>query len=421
LKPDFGVIGEGEETIIELLTKLKTGGKTTQVNGIICKNENNETIITKSRKLIEDLDLLPFPDFNGIGFNESLENASAYGLFDYPRIYPILCSRGCPFQCTFCYHCLGIKYRIRSIEGILKELKVAIKKYKINSIMIYDDLFSFDKQRLYDFCKRIKKLIKEVSWEIRWDCQISVQNVDKEMLRILKDSGCYEVSYGFESYSSIVLKSMKKPITPQQIDNAIKLTLESGLSIRGGFIFGDTAETKETAYETLNYWKKNCRGLIGLNFIQPYPGSEIYNNCVKKGIIKDKLDFIKNHISHINWLNLTNNMSDGEILKLKEDILDARRRHCKYTIPLSIHEDRKNKNRYNILIKCPQCNKKILYRNCFINNRIHYFIGMCCKNCFNRISISSKLYKFGMLHYQGLDFLRRNYLLIRDNFLKKRL
>ncbi len=423
LKPDFAVLGEGEITIVELLDSLEKNKDLKKVNGIIYRNKNNETIFTKPRELIEDLDSIPAPDFESLGFEKKLENMGANEIFDNPKIYPVLCSRGCPFQCTFCHHCLGIKYRTRSIDNVMEELREAVKKYKINLIMLYDDLFSINKDRLYNFCKEIKKLLKEISWDCKWFCQLSVHNVDREMLRILKDSGCYAISYGFESYSPEVLKSMKKPITPKQIDNAIKLTKEYGLGINGGFIFGDVAETKETAKETLDYWKKNCKGLIGLTFIQPYPGSEIYNHCVKKGIIKDRLDFIKNNLNHRTWLNMTDKMTDDEILQLKKEILEARRKYCKYVIPLKIKRDKKNKSkdRYNLLIKCPFCNEIRDYKNFSINNRFHYFLGVYCKNCNTRLSVVSPLYKFGMIHYQRLDFFRRNYLFIRDNILKKRL
>ena len=217
LKPDFGVIGEGEITIIELLKAIENKTREFEkINGIIFK-KNNETVITQPRKMIDNIDSIPFPDFEGFEFEKQLDNMSSnsspYGLLDYPRVYPIMCSRGCPFQCTFCYHSIGLRYRIRTIPNIIKELETAIPKYKINIISIYDDLFSIDKKRLYDFCKKIKNLFKKIPWECKWLCQISVQNVDEEMLKILKDSGCYAVSYGFESYSPIVLKSIKKPIT----------------------------------------------------------------------------------------------------------------------------------------------------------------------------------------------------------------
>jgi anaerobic magnesium-protoporphyrin IX monomethyl ester cyclase len=419
LKPDYAVLGEGEVTIIELLNAIEKKKDLNKVDGIMFKNKN-ELIITKPRKVIENLDELPYPDLEGLGFSEKLENtswASFLEILDYPRDYSILCSRGCPFQCTFCYHCLGIKYRTRSIENIMKELRQAIKKYNINVISIHDDLFSVNKERLYEFCRKIKALFKELNQECKWSCQLSVHNVDKEMLEILKDSGCFSVSYGFESYSPIVLKSMKKPITPEQIDRAIKLTMDAKIGIQGGFIFGDRAETKETAKETLNYWKKNCKGQLGLGFIQPYPGSEIYNHCVKKGIIKDEVDFIKNYISHPNWLNMTDTMSDEDILELRQEIIKTRIKYLKYVTPKKIVK----KKFFNIFVTCPFCNENLIYYNCYLKNRYFFVYATTCKKCNMLFSIASPLYKFTLKNYNQLEFLRKKYLFLRDNFLKKRL
>ena len=422
LKPDFGVIGEGDITIIELIKCLENKEDLKKVNGIVYW-ENGGPIFTKPRELINDLDSLPTPDFQGIGFKEQLDNmgsnSSPYGLFDEPRVYPILCSRGCPFQCTFCYHSIGMRYRIRSIRNIMKELEGAVKRYKINTICIYDDLFSLNKERLYKFCREIKKLINKLQWECKWTCQLSVRDVDKEMLEKLKDAGCYAVSYGFESYSQKVLNSMKKPITPKQIDNAIKLMKETGLSIQGNFIFGDIAETKESAKETLDYWKKNCSGEIYLGFIQPYPGSKIYERCIQRGIIKDRLDFIKNKMNITNWFNMTDSMTDEEVLQLKKDILEARRKYAKYVVPLKIRK--KKGNRYSVLVECPFCKKKINYRNFSIQDRILYTFWISCRSCKMRFSVVSRIYKFGVNHYEKIDFLRRNYLLIRNAILKRKM
>ena len=298
LKPDYGVLGEGEITIVELLKCIEENGNLKDVNGIIYLDKD-ELIITEKRKLISNLDTLPFPDLETFEFKEKVENShtndSFYSnVFDFPRPYPILCSRGCPFQCTFCYHSLGRGYRIRSVKNIIKELREAMEKYQVNLFNFHDDLFAVDKKRLFDLCNEIKKLINQFPWECKWMCQMTTQNVDEEMLKMLKDAGCILVSYGFESYSPEVLKSMRKPITPQQINTAINLTRKIGLTLWGNFIFGDIAESKKTADQTLNYWKENCCGQVGLDFIQPYPGSEIYKYCIRKGIIRDKVDFIKN-------------------------------------------------------------------------------------------------------------------------------
>ena len=424
LNPDFAVLGEGEITILELLKELqKPKPELKNIDGIIFR-QNNQLIKTKCREQIMNLDLIPTPDFDGLSFAEKLDNEAnnfnIYNLFDFPRTYPILTSRGCAYNCTFCYHTLGRKYRTRSIDNVMDELEFAVKKYRINILEIIDDLFSVNKERLYEFCKRLKKFVNSLSWECKWECQLAVNTIDKEMLRTLKNSGCHAISYGFESYSQEVLKSMKKPITPEQIDNAIKLTIESGLSIQGNFIFGDINETKKTAEETLDYWKKNCNGQVKLGFIQPYPGSEIYNHSVKKGIIKDRLDFIKNKVSHTNWFNMTNSMTDKEIEQLKKDILEARRKY----IPYAIHKKIRKTNKpdyYNITAKCPYCRHIVEYKNCFIENPIHYNMHVSCRNCRLRFFIVSRLYKIGNDYYNQLDFLRRNYLLVRDNFLKKKI
>ncbi|MEM0465172.1 MAG: radical SAM protein [Candidatus Pacearchaeota archaeon] len=421
LKPDYIVIGEGEETIIELLKTIEKNEDPLKVNGIGFLKDN-EPILTKPRELITNIDEIPFPDFEELEYTkflENLSNSANYHELDYPRNYCILLSRGCPFQCTFCYHSIGSKYRTRSLDNIFKEIEEAIKKFDINSLIIYDDMFSVNKKRLFEFCKRIKELSLKYKRKIVWSCQLSVIDVDREMLLTLKDSGCNIVSFGFESYSPIVLKSMKKPITPEAIANAVKLTREVKIGIQANFIFGDTAETKETAAETLNFWKNYCEGQVQLGFIQPYPGSEIYKRCLEKGIIKDKLDFIKNNISHTNWFNMTEKMSDKEILDLKKEILDSRWKYQKYIIPKKIKKTSEKK--YDIEVECPYCKETIIYKNTFLNSAFHFVMYVSCRNCHMRFYISSKVYRFEMKYYQKLDFFRRKYLYIRDNLLKKRI
>ena len=422
LNPDYAILGEGDITIVELLDAIENNKNNLKnIDGIMYKQEG-KVITTKPREVIENLDSLPFPRIDEFGFREFLDNQdnkTNFSITDYPRPYIILCSRGCPYQCTFCYHSIGTKYRERSLDNIFTEIEIAIRKYEINSLLLLDDLFSVNKKRVYEFCERIMDLNRRLKKNIGWSCQLSVNNVDRELLKVIKRAGCNIVSFGFESYSPNVLKSMKKPITPQQIDNAIKLTSEAGLGIQGAFIFGDTAETKETAKETLDYWKKNCQGQIRLFFIQPYPGSEIYKRSIEKGIIKDKLDFIQNKMNHTTWFNMTLNMSDKEILELKKDILDARRKYYPYAFPLKV---KKIKNdRYEVEIKCPFCKKIINYKNCSIEKRFYFTHLVACKNCYKRINIVNKPYKFTMDYYNQLDFIRRGYLYLRDNFLKKKI
>jgi anaerobic magnesium-protoporphyrin IX monomethyl ester cyclase len=401
LRPDFGVIGEGERTIIELLRAIEGKKDFSKVKGIIFEKDG-KTIRTENRPPLEDLDSLPYPDFDGIGFEESVNNCDPFinyacNAFDYPRIYPVMGSRSCPFQCTFCYH--DTKYRSRSLKGLMKEIRWAVKKYKINMIMIFDDCFAVDKKKLHAFCKEIKKLQKEISWELKWECQLTVNSVDEEILKVMKDAGCDTISYGFESFSQTVLRSMKKPITPEKIDKALYATMNAKIGVQGLFIFGDIAETKETAQETLNYWKTRAMGQIGLGFIQPYPGSVIYDHCVKKGIIKDRLAFIKNDLANATnlYLNMTDSMSDKDFAELKKEVLESTGKYLKFSRPISIQH--MGNRRYSIKVKCPFCKEFVEYKNGIIRNPRTYSLFLVCRNCKMRFFAVSRLAEIGYRFY----------------------
>jgi len=392
--PDYVVIGEGEETIVELLSYLQNDRNIESVAGIGYRDDNGKIVFNKSRKNIVDLDSIPYPDFEGFEFNKYLDHMkpsdqSFYDLFDNPRVYPLICSRSCPFLCTFCFHPLGNKYRQRSVDSVMRELKMMVEKYKINVIAIYDELFSNDRKWLYDFCGEIKKFIKELSWECKWSCQMRIDVVDDDMLKTMKNSGCYMLSYGFESYSSKVIKSMKKHITPEQIDCAIKLTLKNNLSLQANFIFGDILETSSTAEETLNYWRKNSDAGIMLAFINPYPGTHIYQYCVEKGLIKDKLDFIQNHIFDI--LNLTDNMTDNQFFKLWFDLHKARLKYRTYGVIKSLKKEKEKT--FIISVVCPHCKMVVEYKNYHISSDMFFDLTVHCRNCRRRFFIVSHLYR----------------------------
>ncbi len=423
LKPDFGIIGEGEETIIELLDFIEKNRNLNEVYGIVYSIDG-KTVKTQNRKAIDDLDTVPLPDFESLGFKEQLDNMHTnyiyYStIFDRPRIYPLLASRSCPYQCTFCYH--DSKYRKRSIKNIMKELNEMVKKYKINIINMYDECFAIDKKRLSEFCEKIQKLKKEIEWDLKWTCQLRVDSVDSDVLKKMRDAGCYIISYGFESYSADVLKSMRKYITPQQIDHAFKITLEEKIGVQANFIFGDIAETKETAKITLDYWKNTCQGQVNLDFIQPYPGSGIYQHCIKKRIIKDKLNFIKNEIGKTQWFNMTEKMSDNEIINLKKEILKSISKYSKFVRPTSVKRTGglKRKNIYEVKLTCPFCDNREVYGNFLIKNKLTYGYDVMCRRCYKQFYVVSFVQRIAFKNYSMTESIMSSYLAIRRSIKKK--
>ncbi len=410
LEPDYIVIGEGENTIRELLSCLEKKEEITNVDGIGFRGETGQFQITKKQAPIMDLDALPLPDFDGFEFETYLSRMRPtdfyfYDIFDSPRVYPIIGSRGCPFLCTFCFHPLGPKYRQRSIDSIMAELEFMVIKHKINIIAVYDELFTYDQDRVYEFCARIKELFKKLSWECRWTCQMRVDGLDEACLKTMKDAGCHMVSYGFESYSQTVLKSMRKSIKPEQIGQAIQITQKNGVSLQANFIFGDTAETSETAKETLDFWKDQVDAGVQLGFITAYPGTKIFKRCVEKGVIKNILAYIINPLE----INTTETMTDHEIRCLKFEIYLALLKYRPLSTPHSLRKTSTDthhglvKSIYNVTVKCPYCGQTIEYKNYLILFHLFFFHTRYCRNCSYRFFLVSKPYKL-LNHFLRLFF-----------------
>lgn len=190
IQPDYMVLGEGEITIVELIDALNNGGKNLEsINGIGYSNGSGELIVTQSRVPITDLDTVPWPDLDGFQLEAYLEmqrpNDNLY-LYpdDTPRFYPIISSRGCPFNCTFCYHPLGQKYRSRSIDNFIAEVEYVTEKYQVNNLAIFDELLSSNRERLFEICERLKKIPRR----LHWMCQLRVDQINKEMLRTMKEA-----------------------------------------------------------------------------------------------------------------------------------------------------------------------------------------------------------------------------------------
>ncbi len=351
------MIGEGEETIVALLNCIDQGEDVASVAGI-GYFQGKDFIQTEVRKQCENLDQLPHPDYEGLHYEACLDVAKPsdqffFDLFDYPREYPIVTSRSCPFQCTFCYHPVGEKYRQRSMDSVMEELAHAIPKYRINIISIYDELFSYKEERVYEFCRRFKELATTVPWEVKWNCQMRVSGLKDDMLDEMREAGCYMVSYGFESYSPVVLKSMKKAIEPEQIHHAVHATLDRGISIQANFIFGDPAETIQTARRTLEFWKDHRDAGILMAFIITCPNSERYQQAIARGLITDRLDFIANHLRDI--LNMTA-MSDDEFLKMQYLVKKYKYLYYSHAIPIE-------HTATSLTIQCPHCRDVIEYKN----------------------------------------------------------
>lgn len=423
LEPDVAVVGEGEVTIIELLNQIAENGDLKDIAGLVYK-ENGETRVTAGRDSIKNIESIPNPNYADYGFAEMLDHVYCndyylYSIVDRPRVYPVLGSRGCPYACTFCWH--HLKYAARGVDHLMAEIRHAVNTWKINFIFLYDDLFSYNEARLLEFCDRMKELSEENGEEVSWYCQLMVRTVSRPLLRKMRESGCIGISYGFESFSKTILKSMKKPITPEQIETVFKMTIEEKIAVQANFIFGDIAETEETFRETLEWGKKNALGQISFGEIRPYPGSPVYQYCVEQGLIQDKLEFILNMREAVQTVNMTQ-LSDEKRQEMRDEVLRVDRKEARIVTPLKV----KKENRvdvYTVTAKCPFCDTTIDYGNCHISNHnrltipfllpLRFLFNVICRNCRMKYWIGSVLDKLIHKNYPTIKPVMDAYIRLR--------
>lgn len=309
---DFGIIGEGELTTEELIESLTNGNDICKVSGLIFRDSQGGYVITPKRGEIMDLDTLPFPDYEGFDYGKYLitnPDVSDEGK-KYSQV-SIIGGRSCKYNCTFCFHPSGTRYRQRSLDSIFKEIDWLTEHYNISYIALREELFATDNERVREFCRRIEK------YDFDWSIQLRIDNVNQELVNMLKESRCRYIFVGVESAVDSILKSMHKGITVKQIEQALEMLHIAGLNSRSGVIMGDTMETKETADETIAWFLKNHeRYRMFLDMIIAFPGSIIYNRACRDGIIPDKVQFLKDGCPIVNLSQMT----DEDFLKMMNKV-----------------------------------------------------------------------------------------------------
>lgn len=296
---DFGVIGEGELTIVELCNVLESGGNLSSISGIIFGYHKNYSI-TEPRRAIKDIDTIPWPDYEGFSYDKYIEISNAYlhGK-GYSRSSAILTSRSCPYGCTFCFHTLGPKYRERSLDDVFREIDYLIQHYEIRFIGMLDDVFSRSRKRIEDFSRRIKP------YNLPWQTIFRIEDITKSNIQILKDANCIAINTGIESADDTILKSMRKGTTIAQIEDALSAAHQMKMPVNGCFIFGDVNETVDTAEKTLDWWMDHPQYGISIKMIKVYPGTSLYRHARKYDIITDPVQFYKDGCPPVNVSKLS--------------------------------------------------------------------------------------------------------------------
>lgn len=315
---DFGIVGEGELTVTELLYAIRDGRSLEDVDGIVFRRDGM-LVQTKRRKEIMNLDLLPIPDYEGFNYGDYLQTNP--DISDEGKKYSqvsVIGGRSCKYNCTFCFHPSGTVYRQRSLESIFREIDWLVDRYDISYIALREELFATDNRRVANFCKRVE------AYDFDWSIQLRIDNVNPELVNMLRSTRCRYIFVGVESANNDVLRSMRKGITVEQIEYALSLLSEAGLNSRSGVIFGDSAETYNTALSTLEWFEANrSRWRMFVDMVIAFPGSVLYKRAIASGVIPNPGQFLRDGCPIVN----VSSMSDEEFLDIVARVEAINGRH----------------------------------------------------------------------------------------------
>ncbi|MBN1862336.1 MAG: radical SAM protein [Dehalococcoidales bacterium] len=263
---DFVVRGEGEIPLSGIVRELgKESPRWEDVPGIYYRDGGGQVRSTPGVGPIENLDELPF-------LARDLVLNCDYNRY---RLHSLATTRGCPYTCSFCAdrRLWGGRVRRRSVANVIEEMKLIKDTYKIDSIDIADGTFTYDHKYLRAFCQTII----DDGLDVKWRCTARYDNLDEELLHLMKRANCCGLYFGLESGSNRVLKAIDKRITVDQILKVSEMVYECGIPTASAVLMGLPGETKEDMEATLKLMKKVKTDLFDVNIYSPLPGTVLYD------------------------------------------------------------------------------------------------------------------------------------------------
>jgi anaerobic magnesium-protoporphyrin IX monomethyl ester cyclase len=281
------VLGEGEETIVELVDAFQNEQDLSLVEGIAYRS-NEEIIINSRRKRIRNVGEIPRPDWDLFPIDSYRDNELSYGVIKGELSLPIMATRGCPYSCTFCSspQMWGTRYYMRSPEDVADEMENLKNKYRATNFDFYDLTAIINKKWIIDFAQELIDRNLNVTWQIPAGTRAEV--IDSEVARYLFKSGCKFITYAPESGSTEILKLIKKKVVLSNMLKSISDTYKEGMTIKLNMIVGFPGETHKHVFESLLFLVKAAwYGADDMfpTILVPYTGCEIFDNLVKNGTI----------------------------------------------------------------------------------------------------------------------------------------
>jgi anaerobic magnesium-protoporphyrin IX monomethyl ester cyclase len=267
---DIVVIGEGEQTLLEVIHALQHHSSLNNIKGIAYKTATGTVTVTPSRPLIKNLDVLPHPARN-LFDNSAYQNYYRQH-FGY-TVTSAMSSRGCPFACDFCSQpVFPASYRARNALDIVDELE-EIQALGYDRVFFQDDCFTLDAKRVDTICREILKR----DLVIQWECLSRVDSINPQLVHTMKQAGCQRIYFGIESGTDRILSIMNKAFTVEQARKAVVQAAAAGIQVGAFFIIGYPGETDDTMLQTLDFALSLPANYLGFTLPYPIPGTPLFH------------------------------------------------------------------------------------------------------------------------------------------------
>ncbi|UCF91395.1 MAG: cobalamin-dependent protein [Desulfobacterales bacterium] len=310
---DCIVLGEGEETIVDLAHAVQRDHGWNNVNGIAYR-QGTAVRLTRPRQLIQDLDRLPVPA-------RHLLPLGRYRALGMP--ISLTTSRGCPFKCIFCVgrKMVGARVRYRRPEKVVDEME-DLNRLNFHQINIADDLFTANAGHCLAVCDEIVRR----GLQVKWTSFARVDTVSETLLHRMHAAGCRAVSFGIESGNAQILKTIKKGITTEQVMVAVAMCKRTGITPYASFILGLPGETPQTLKETLAFGErlKEMGLAYGFHLLAPFPGTEVREKSARFNLKILTDDWSQYHANRaiVETPSVTRQMLDDIVIQWEREFND---------------------------------------------------------------------------------------------------
>jgi len=284
---DYCVQGEGEQTFFELLCNIAADTPIKDTPAVAYLDQNGTYQESETLTRIKDIDHISWPHWPEGYLENFWKHGKSYGV-QTKRDMPLMISRGCPFQCTFCSNprMWTTRYSLRTVDDVIAEMKHYLERYNVTAFQLYDLTAITKKSWAVELCTRMLEEGINVKWSLPSGTRSEA--LDEEVLTLLKKTGCNYLVYAPESGSPAMLKSIKKKINLDDLTQSVLTAKKVGLILRTNLIIGFPQERRRDMFATIRYGLYLAiKGVdeVTINIFSPYPGSELFDGLFDKGTV----------------------------------------------------------------------------------------------------------------------------------------